>query len=467
MSDQSLLESTNKLVDKALAYTNIGEDLAYRIKSPNATYSVNFGVKLRGKVHTFQGWRCVHSEHFEPVKGGIRYSPEANLAEVEGLAALMTYKNAIVEVPYGGSKGALRINPHEWEVNELEKITRRFAQELIKRDMIDPARNVPAPDMGTGTREMAWIADEYRIMNPADINGKACVTGKPLGKGGIAGRVEATGRGIQFIIREFFRHEDDIKKAKFKGGLEGKKIGIQGFGNVGYHAAKFLAKEDGCKIISIMEHQGALLNTDGIDVERAKEYLTKNGTFAGCEEGKFVENSSSLLTEKYDILIPAAVENVINLANAKSIKSNLIVEAANGPISYEADQILNDMGIVIIPDILANSGGVIVSYFEWVRNLQHIRFGRLEKRRNFEQMKTLIDALETMTGKSMPDKFKDKFTNGVEEIDLIRSGLDDMICDAYRKVRDAMIENNIPDLRTAAFKTALDKIAISYETIGL
>jgi glutamate dehydrogenase (NAD(P)+) len=409
----------------------------------------------------------VHSEHLEPVKGGIRYSPDANLAEVEGLAALMTYKNAIVEVPYGGSKGGLRINPHEWEVNELEKITRRFAQELIKRDMIDPARNVPAPDMGTSTREMAWIADEYRIMNPADINGRACVTGKPLGKGGIAGRVEATGRGIQYVIREFFNNEDDIKRANFKGGLAGKKVAVQGFGNVGYHATKFLQEEDDCKIVAIMEHHGSLVNPDGINVENAKDYLKKNNTFEGYEEGEFIADSDSLLTQKYDILIPAAVENVINADNADAIQSNLIVEAANGPISFEADEILNKKGVVIIPDILANAGGVIVSYFEWVRNLRHIRFGRLEKRRNLEQMKTLIDAVETMTGKSMPDKFKDQFTNGVEEIDLIRSGLDDMICDAYRKVREAMIENNIPDLRTAAFKTALDKIAISYETIGL
>ena len=467
MSNQSLLESTNRLVDKALKYTNITEDLAYRIKSPNATYSINFGVKLRGKLHTFQGWRCVHSEHLEPVKGGIRYSPDANLAEVEGLAALMTYKNAIVEVPYGGSKGGLRINPHEWDVNELEKITRRFAQELIKRDMIDPARNVPAPDMGTSTREMAWIADEYRIMNPADINGRACVTGKPIGKGGIAGRVEATGRGIQYVIREFFSNADDIKRANFKGGLAGKKVAVQGFGNVGYHATKFLQEEDDCKIVTIMEHHGSLVNPDGINIEKAKDYLKKNNTFEGCEEGEFITDSDSLLTQKYDILIPAAVENVINASNADAMQSNLIVEAANGPISFEADEILNNKGVVIIPDILANAGGVIVSYFEWVRNLRHIRFGRLEKRRNLEQMKTLIDAVETMTGKSMPDKFKDQFTNGVEEIDLIRSGLDDMICDAYRKVRDAMIENNIPDLRTAAFKTALDKIAISYETIGL
>ena len=175
-----MLSSTNRLIDDALNYTNISKELAHRIKVPNATYSINFGVRLNDKLHTFNGWRCVHSDHMEPVKGGIRFDIDSNLEEVEGLAALMTYKNAIIEVPYGGSKGALKINPNDWNENELEKITRRFAQELIERDMINPARNVPAPDMGTSSREMAWIADEYKRMHPADINSLACVTGKPL-----------------------------------------------------------------------------------------------------------------------------------------------------------------------------------------------------------------------------------------------------------------------------------------------
>ena len=467
MTKLSMLESTNRLIDKALKYCDVSPDVAHRIKVPNATYSINFGVRLRDKIHTFTGWRCVHSEHMEPVKGGIRYDLDANLEEVEALAALMTYKNAIIEVPYGGSKGGLKIDPTQWTENELEKITRRFAQELIKRDMIDPARNVPAPDMGTGSREMAWIADEYRIMSPADINAKACVTGKPVGKGGITGRVEATGRGVQFIIREFFRNPDDLKKLKLKGTLKNKKIGIQGFGNVGYHAAKFLQEDDEAKIIAIIEFNGGLINPKGIDVEKAKTFFSEHGTFKNCPEGKFQENTDDMLTAEFDILIPAAKENVIDQKNAKNIKSKLIVEAANGPISFEADEILNKQGVIIIPDIIANAGGVAVSYFEWVRNLRHIRFGRLEKRRNFTQLQSMIDAVENMTGKSMPKAFKDKFNNGVEEIDLIRSGLDDMMREAYQKVRATMIESKIPDLRTAAYKAAIDKIAISYETIGL
>ena len=289
--------------------------------------------------------------------------------------------------------------------------------------MINPARNVPAPDMGTSSREMAWIADEYKRMHPADINSLACVTGKPVGKGGISGREEATGRGVQFIIREFFRNKDDFKLANFKGGLKGKKIAIQGFGNVGFHIAKFLQEEDDCIIEAILEFNGAIRNNNGINVSEAHDFFRQNNTFHGFSGGEFINDSNSLLKEKFDILIPAAKENVINIENASEIKSNLIVEAANGPVTYEADKILNKNGVVIIPDIMANAGGVAVSYFEWVRNLRHIRFGRLEKRRNLNQIQTLIHSIEAMTDKSMPEEFKQVLSDGIDEIDLIRSCL--------------------------------------------
>ncbi|MEL0255537.1 MAG: Glu/Leu/Phe/Val dehydrogenase [Burkholderiaceae bacterium] len=467
MVNQVFLDSTNKLFDQALSYTEISPDLATRIRVSNSTYTINFGVKLRNEIHTFTGWRSVHSEHFEPAKGGIRYDINASQEEVEALAALMTYKCAIIEVPYGGSKGALKINPRDWTKAEIEKITRRFAQELIKRDLIHPAQNVPAPDVGTSSDEMAWIADEYRRIHPTDINALACVTGKPIQKGGLVGRSEATGRGVQYIIREFFRHEDDYLKAGFKGGLKGKRVSIQGLGNVGYHAAKFLQEEDECRIVCVMEHNGAILNSDGLDVEKIKQFHAEHGTFEGCSEGKFEAKTSECLTLECDILIPAARENVIDQANAQEIKAKLIVEAANGPITFEANELLNERNITIIPDILANAGGVAVSYFEWIRNLRHIRFGRLEKRRNAFQFGTLISAIETMTGKEMPEKIKEQFIEGANEIDLVRSGLDDMMREAYQKIRQSMIENNIPNLRTAAYKVALDRIAISYDSIGL
>ena len=467
MVNQDFLNSTNKLFDQALSYTEISPDLATRIRVSNSTYTINFGVKLRKEIHTFTGWRSVHSEHFEPAKGGIRYDINASQEEVEALAALMTYKCAIIEVPYGGSKGALKINPKEWTKSEIEKITRRFAQELIKRDLIHPAQNVPAPDVGTGAEEMAWIADEYRRIHPTDINALACVTGKPTQKGGLVGRSEATGRGVQYIIREFFRHEEDYLKAGFKGGLKDKKVVLQGLGNVGYHAAKFLQEEDGCRIVCVMEHNGAILNPDGLNIEKIKSHQSEHGSFEGCSEGKFEANTSEFLTMQCDILIPAARENVIDKTNAQDIKAKLIVEAANGPITFEADKLLNERSVTIIPDIMANAGGVAVSYFEWIRNLRHIRFGRLEKRRNAFQFDTLISAIETMTGKEMPDKFKEQFIEGANEIDLVRSGLDDMMREAYQKVRQSMIENDIPNLRTAAYKVALDRIATSYDSIGL
>ena len=467
MVNQDFLNSTNKLFDQALSYTEISPDLATRIRVSNSTYTINFGVKLRSEIHTFTGWRSVHSEHFEPAKGGIRYDITASQEEVEALAALMTYKCAIIEVPYGGSKGALKINPKEWTKSEIEKITRRFAQELIKRDLIHPAQNVPAPDVGTGAEEMAWIADEYRRIHPTDINALACVTGKPTQKGGLVGRSEATGRGVQYIIREFFRHEEDYLKAGFKGGLKDKKVVLQGLGNVGYHAAKFLQEDDGCRIVCVMEHNGAILNPDGLNIEKIKSHQSEHGSFEGCSEGKFEANTSEFLTMECDILIPAAKENVIDKTIAQDIKAKLIVEAANGPITFEADGLLNERNVTIIPDIMANAGGVAVSYFEWIRNLRHIRFGRLEKRRNAFQFDTLISAIETMTGKEMPDKFKEQFIEGANEIDLVRSGLDDMMREAYQKVRQSMIENDIPNLRTAAYKVALDRIATSYDSIGL
>ena len=466
-TDLSFRDSVNVMFNRAVSLMDLSPGLEEKIRVCNATYTVRFGVRLRGEIHTFTGYRSVHSEHMEPVKGGIRYALSVNQDEVEALAALMTFKCALVETPFGGSKGGLCIDPKEWDEEELEQITRRFAYELIKRDLISPSQNVPAPDMGTGEREMAWIADQYQRMHTTDINAKACVTGKPISAGGISGRVEATGRGIQYALREFFRHPEDVNRAKLSGSLDGKDIVIQGFGNVGYHAAKFLHEEDECKIVCIMEHNGAILNSEGLNVEAAKIYQIEHGTFEGFDGGSFEKNSSEMLCMDCDILIPAARENVIDSSNAASIKAKLIVEAANGPITFEADKMLNAQNIIIIPDIMANAGGVAVSYFEWVRNLRHIRFGRLEKRRNAYQFDTLISAIETMTGKEMPDKFKEQFVEGANEIDLVRSGLDDMMREAYQKVRAAKAENNIPDLRTAAYKVALDRIAISYDSIGL
>jgi glutamate dehydrogenase (NAD(P)+) len=325
-------DSVDLMFSRAVRLMDLSPGLEQKIRVCNSTYTVRFGVRLRGKIETFTGYRSVHSEHMEPVKGGIRFALSVSQDEVEALAALMTYKCALVETPFGGSKGGLCINPRDWDEHELEQITRRFAYELIKRDLIHPAQNVPAPDMGTGEREMAWIADQYARMNTTDINAKACVTGKPPHAGGIQGRVEATGRGVQFALREFFRHPDDVSRARLAGGLEGKRIIVQGFGNVGYHAAKFLSEEDGALITAIIEHDGALVDPRGLNVEEVKQWVLRQGGVKGFPGATFVAEGSRVLEYECDILIPAAMEGVLHKGNAAAVKAPLIIEAANGPI---------------------------------------------------------------------------------------------------------------------------------------
>lgn len=465
MSGKEFLKSVDQIFDKAAEVLKIPAYLANQIKSPNATYKVNFGVKIKNKINTFTGFRCVHSDHLEPVKGGIRYSLVADQDEVEALAALMTYKCSLVDIPFGGSKGALIIDPNIYPKQDLERITRRFAQELIKRDLINPSQNVPAPDMGTGEKEMAWIADEYKRLNPTDINSSACVTGKPINKQGIAGRTEATGRGVQFAIREFFRHEKDKKLVNLSGTIEGKKIIVQGLGNVGYYAAKFLSEEDGAIIVAVIERDGAILNDKGIDIVKLKKHILKRGGVKGFKG--YVSNGRKVLEKGCDILIPAAMEGVINKDNAKNILAKVIVEAANGPITYEADNILRS-NKVIIPDLYANAGGVTVSYFEWVKNLARIRLGRLHKREEENKLINLINTIESITGTEVNKAKKKIILKGADEIDLVRSGLDDTMRQAYIDISYKFhASKQIKDFRISAMSIALQKIVRSYDTLGI
>ena len=467
-TEPTFRESVNMMFDKAISLIDISPGLAQKIKVCNSTYTVRFGVKLRGDIHTFTGYRSVHSEHKEPVKGGIRFATSVNQDEVEALAALMTYKCALVEAPFGGSKGGLHIDPTQWEPDEIEKITRRFAYELIKRDLIHPSQNVPAPDMGTGEREMAWIADQFRRMNTSEINADACVTGKPLNKGGIIGRVEATGRGVQYALQEFFRHKDDVKTSGLSGSLAGKRIIVQGLGNVGYHAAHFLSTEDGCKITAVIERDGAVINDDGININQLQTHLIENKGVKGFSGANYVSNGSEILEKDCDILIPAAMEGVINLSNAQRIKANVIIEAANGPVTAGADEILTAAGTIIIPDIYANAGGVTVSYFEWVKNLSHIRFGRMQRRQQASSNHILVEEMERLIGKPVSEDFKNKFFKGAGELELVRSGLEDTMCTAYQQMHDTWRSNeNIDSLRTAAYVLALTKVADSYRALGL
>ena len=459
-------ESVELMFNRAASYMDISDRLIEKIRVCNATYVVRFGVKLRGDIHTFTGYRSVHSEHKEPVKGGIRYSLGVNQNEVEALASLMTYKCALVDVPFGGSKGGLCIRPNDWNEEELERITRRFTFELARRDLIHPSLNVPAPDMGTGEREMAWMADEYRRLNNENIDAIACVTGKPVHLGGIEGRTEATGRGVQYALQEFFRHPDDVKAAKMRGDLKGKKIVVQGLGNVGYHAALFLSTEDKAKIVTVIERDGVIRNGDGLDISALKAHMASGAPLAEFDGGE-VSTDSDALSDKCDILIPAALESVINLDNAHTIKTKLIIEAANGPVTAKADKILRDRGVTIIPDMYANAGGVTVSYFEWVKNINQIRFGRLQRRYEEGRSRQLIEALEK-EGMKFSRKFKTDFLDGADELDLVRAGLDDTMRLAYRSIRETLRDKpELEDLRTAAFYTAISDIALHYRSIGL
>ena len=356
-TEPSFRESVDLMFNRAVGLMDLSSGLEEKIRVCNATYTVRFGVRLRGEIKTFTGYRSVHSEHMEPVKGGIRFSLGVNQDEVEALAALMTYKCALVEAPFGGSKGGLCVDPRAYDAHEMEAITRRFAYELIKRDLINPSQNVPAPDMGTGEREMAWIADQYARMNTTDINAKACVTGKPTHAGGIAGRVEATGRGVQYALREFFRDERGMKAAGLRGSLKDKRVIVQGLGNVGYHAAKFLAEEDGALIVGVIERDGAIFDTNGIDVEALRACVAETGGVAQFEAGEYINNGAEVLERACDILIPAALEGVINKSNAERVQAPLIIEAANGPVTAGANDILAAKGCVIIPDMYANAGG--------------------------------------------------------------------------------------------------------------
>ncbi len=472
-TEPTFRQSVDTMYNRASRLLDLAPGLEEKIRVCNATYTVRFGVRLKGKIQTFTGYRSVHSEHIEPVKGGIRFAKSVNQDEVEALAALMTYKCALVEIPFGGSKGGLCIDPREYKDEELEIITRRFAYELAKRDLIHPSQNVPAPDMGTGEREMAWIADQYSRMNTTEINSRACVTGKPLNAGGISGRVEATGRGIQYALREFFNHRDDMKKAKLKGTLAGKKIIVQGLGNVGYHAALFLSTEDDALITSIIEKDGMLVNAKGLNVQKVYEHLTEHGNLIDCNEGKFIQESENGLEQDCDIIIPAAIEGVINLNNAENIKASLVIEAANGPITAPADEILNKRGVVIIPDMYANAGGVTVSYFEWVKNLSHIRFGRMRRRQEETRNSLLVKELNRILKAGglktrLSNEFIKKYSEGAGEIELVRSGLDDTMVNAYQAMSEVWnSRDDVDSLRLAAYLLSIERIASTYHAKGL
>lgn len=464
----SLREGVDRMVDRATLAIGLDPDTAKVIQACNMVSQMKFPARVRGKVEVFTGWWAIHSTHRLPAKGGLRFAPVMDQEEVEGLAALMSYKCAIADIPFGGAKGGLLINPHNYEEDELRDITRRFAIELARKDFINPAINVPAPDLGTSAREMVWIADTYKTLFPEDVNQDACVTGKPINRGGIAGRTEATGKGVQYALQEFFRHPEAVESAGLQDGLTKQRVVVQGLGKVGYHLAKFLVEEDNITIIAVIEHDGVVINEDGLNIHDVRQHMAESGGVKGFVGGSYNEDRDAALLMECDILIPAALESQIHAGNAMQIRAKLIVEAANSPVTYEADEILRNRGITILPDIYVNSGGVTVSYFEWTRNLSHMRFGRLQRRYDELRGHGYLDTLEQLTGQRASDQQRRTLVRGASELDLVRSGLYDTMRMAFQDIREIIRENpNIHDYRTAAFAIAIRKIAQSYYDLGL
>ena len=464
----SFFGAVEKSFDRAAKFTKWDPGVLEQIKACNSIYSMRFPVRMDdGRIEVIEAYRVQHSHHKTPCKGGIRFAAEVNQDEVMALASLMTYKCAIVNVPFGGGKGGIKISPSKYSVYELEKITRRYTAELVKKNFIGPGTDVPAPDYGTGEREMAWIVDTYMSLRPGEIDAMGCVTGKPVTQGGVRGRREATGLGIFYGIREVCNMPDIMNRVGLSVGVEGKKVIVQGLGNVGYHAAKFF-QNAGAKIIALAEYEGAILNNDGLNVDEVFEHRKSTGSILNFPGGQNFTKNTDALEYDCDILIPAALENVINGENAPRVKAKLIGEGANGPLTPEADEVFVQKGTIVIPDMYLNAGGVTVSYFEWLKNLSHVRYGRMEKRFTENMNSHIISQMEQMTGEKVSDSERQLIVHGPEEVDLVHSGLEETMITATREIIDEWKKNpQIPDMRTAAYVVAINKVGTSYAELGI
>ena len=462
------LGTVNRNFNSAAAFLDYPSGLLEQIRVCNAVYKFHFPVrKEEGGFEVIEAWRAEHSHHKLPVKGGIRYSPDVNEDEVLALAALMTFKCAIVDAPFGGAKGGIKVDPRKLTAIQLERITRRYTAELIKKNFIGPGVDVPAPDYGTGPREMSWIADTYQQFHPGEMNAMGCVTGKPIGLGGIRGRKEATGRGVFFGVKEALHDTEFLTQLGLTPGLAGKRVAVQGLGNVGYHAAKFL-QEGGATLVGLSEREGAITSEKGLDVDAVVKHRAETKKISGFPGARDLANAEEILFLDCDVLVPAALENVITAANAARVRAKIVAEGANGPVTADADDILRKKGVLVIPDMYLNAGGVTVSYFEWLKNLSHVRFGRMEKR--FEEMSAgrMVKSIESATGKQLSDMEKKLLVRGADEEDLVNSGLEETMSVAYHEIREVHHRfPKAPDMRTAAFICAIDKIAHSYMELGV
>jgi glutamate dehydrogenase (NAD(P)+) len=467
LKELSFSQSVSYYFDKAAPHTKAPQGLLEQIKACNSIYKMNFPIKFGNEIKVIEAYRVQHSHHRMPTKGGIRYSIHVDQDEVMALAALMTYKCAIVDVPFGGAKGGIKISPRNTPPEVLENITRRYTTELIKKNFIGPGLDVPAPDYGTGEKEMAIIMDTYMTMKPGDVDGYACVTGKPVSQNGIKGRTEATGRGVVYALNQVCSYADDMKKLGLTTGLEGKKIIIQGLGNVGYHTANIITQY-GAIVIAVAEAEGAVYNAKGIDPVALFKHRQETKSVLNFPGAKNIKNSAEALEMECDILIPAALEKQITHENAPRIKAKIIAEAANGPVTPAAEQILLKKGIVIIPDIYINAGGVTVSYFEWLKNLSHVRFGRMQKRFEEKSQRNMIELVESITGQKATKAQIETVIHGADEIDLVNSGLEDTMIKSYNDIREFYkAHRSINDMRTAAFALSINKIKDAYYAMGI
>ena len=466
----SFFEQVNQMFDRAAAHADHPAGLLNQIKICNNICRIEFPIKRdNGDIEVVRAFRSEHSHHKTPTKGGIRYAMSVNEDEVMALSALMTYKCAIVDVPFGGAKGGIKINRADYSEHELENITRRYTFELMRKNFIGPGVDVPAPDYGTGPKEMSWILDTYNQTADDPLDAIACVTGKPVGQGGVRGRTEATGRGVFYGIREACRFEADMEKRGLTTGLSGKTVVVQGLGNVGSYAARFL-EEGGARVIGVSEIEGALYDENGLDVDALLKHREETGSiegFGGTDgSAEFTEHGDQALEWECDILVPAALEGVITEANAPRIKAKIIGEAANGPVTNAADKILREKNVMILPDVYLNAGGVTVSYFEWLRNLSHVRFGRMSKRFEKRSAERILRSVEDLTGDRFPDHVFEDVATGASEEDLVNSGLEETMVHAYKEIRN-IADREAVDLRTAAFISAIDKIGVAYGELGI
>lgn len=465
-NDGSFLDNTQKYYDQAAASFKDKKYLDI-IKEPRVSIEFTFPVERdNGTIELIRAYRVQHSHHVLPTKGGTRYADNIDLEECQALATLMTFKLSVHKVPFGGAKGGIKINPKNYSSGELLRITRRYTIEMVKRNTIGAGLDVPGPDLGTDSRIMNIMKDTVQTFyGKGDLFTSACCTGKTLSQGGIDGRVESTGLGVFYGIRECLNHAAFCKKIGIERGIKGKKFIVQGFGNVGYYSSKFLS-ESGAILTGVSEYNSSCYNENGINTEDLFEYKKKHGTVKGFPGATSWSNDEKnpfeVMFNKCDILIPAATENSINVDNMKKINAKIVAEAANGPTSVAADTYLTKQGVAILPDLVLNAGGVTVSYFEWLKNIEHRELGLIEKKWDTNMQLHLYKI-------SAGDKFDPnvaKLLAGASEKNLVYSGLEQIMSHTLKSVINESIESDI-SLRLAAYRRAISKIQQVYYEVGV